>query len=87
MRGRQGGARRTPGALPGDAAPAPGVGVACLSVAARAFVGATAGYDFVVFRRLIIAPALGYRYGHFAPVTNVHTWALSPRIGFGLNFD
>ena len=53
----------------------------------RAFVGATAGYDFVVFRRLIIAPALGFRYGRFAPVTDVHTWDLSPRIGFGLNFD
>lgn len=53
----------------------------------RAFLGATVGYDFVVFRRLIIGPALGIEYGRPDPVRDVRTWQLAPRLGFGLNFD
>ena len=53
----------------------------------RAFLGATAGYDFVLFRRLIIGPALGIEYGRPDPVRGVRTWMLAPRLGFGFNFD
>lgn len=53
----------------------------------RGFVGATVGYDFVLFRRLIVGPALGFEYGRPGLVEGTHTWQLSPRIGFGLNFD
>lgn len=53
----------------------------------RAFLGATVGYDFVVFRRLIIGPALGVEYGRPDPVRDVRTWQLAPRLGFGWNFD
>jgi len=53
----------------------------------RAFLGATAGYDFVLFRRLIIGPALGVEYGRPDPVRGVRTWQLAPRLGFGFNFE
>lgn len=53
----------------------------------RIFLGATAGYDFVLFRRLIVGPALGLEYGRPSPMNGVRTWRLSPRIGFGLNFE
>jgi len=53
----------------------------------RAFLGATVGYDLVVFRRLIIGPALGIEYGRPDPVRGVRTWELAPRLGFGLSFE
>jgi hypothetical protein len=55
--------------------------------APRAFLGATAGYDFVVFRRLIIGPALGFEYGRPSPAGGTRTWSLHPRLGIGFNFE
>ena len=52
----------------------------------RAFLGATVGYDFVAFRRLIIGPAFGLEYGR-PSFDGSHSFVLHPRIGIGLNFD
>jgi hypothetical protein len=54
---------------------------------ARTFIGATIGHDFVVFRRLIIGPALGAEYGRPDPYRGVRTWDVEPRLGFGFNFE
>ena len=64
-----------------------GYGVGTRYQVPRAFLGATVGYDFVLFRRLIIGPALGIEYGRPDPVRGVRTWMVAPRLGFGFNFD
>jgi hypothetical protein len=52
----------------------------------RAFIGATVGYDFVVYRRLIIGPAFGLEYGR-PSFDGGHSFVLRPRIGIGFNFE
>jgi hypothetical protein len=64
-----------------------GYGVGTRYQVPRAFLGATVGSDFVVFRRLIIGPALGIEYGRPDPFRGVRTWQLAPRLGFGINFE
>jgi hypothetical protein len=53
----------------------------------RAFLGGTIGYDFVFFRRLIIAPAIGAEFGRPDPIRVIKTWEVHPRLGIGFNFE
>lgn len=54
---------------------------------ARCFLGGTLGYDIVIRRRLIIAPAVGADYGRPSPATGIKTWEVHPRLGIGFKFD
>jgi hypothetical protein len=53
----------------------------------RYFLGGTLGYDFVIGRRLIIAPAVGAEYGRPTPAAGIKTWEVHPRLGIGFKFD
>lgn len=52
-----------------------------------AFAGATIGYNFVLFRRLIVAPAFGLEYGRQVPEGGGRAFNAYPRIGFGIAFE
>ena len=51
------------------------------------FAGATVGYNFVLFHRLIVAPAFGVEYGRQTPEGGGRAFNSYPRIGFGIAFD
>lgn len=52
-----------------------------------AFVGTTLGYNFVLFHRLIVAPAFGFEYGRQTPQGGGRAFNAYPRIGFGIAFE
>ncbi|HEX8848394.1 MAG TPA: hypothetical protein VF761_02585 [Gemmatimonadaceae bacterium] len=52
-----------------------------------AFGGATLGYNFVLFRRVIVAPAFGFEYGRQTPSGGGRAFNSYPRIGFGIAFE
>lgn len=58
-----------------------------LAQVGRTFLGGTLGYDFVFFRRLIVAPAIGAEFGRPDPVRVIKTWEVHPRLGIGFNFE
>lgn len=58
-----------------------------LAQVGRTFLGGTLGYDFVFFRRIVIAPAVGAEFGRPDPIRVIRSWEVHPRLGIGLNFD